>query len=71
MSEWQPIETAPKNSVRILVYSPKYKEQFVVRWMVNIDDNVGHWVIGRIETQTLIVRDAVYWMPLPKPPEVL
>ena len=69
-SQWQSIRSAPKDGTSILVYSPKYKEQFVVQWMLNIDDiGDAHWVIGCLDGQVLIVRDASHWKPLPQPPE--
>jgi hypothetical protein len=68
-SNWQPIETAPKDE-RILVYSPSYKECFVVFFAWSIDDMKDtQWVIAKGEDVTFVVRDPSHWMPLPTPPK--
>lgn len=61
---WQPIESAPKDK-RIIVHSPKYKEDFIVFWAINMDDGKGNWVICRGEKTTFIVRGASKWHHIP------
>ena len=69
MSKWQPIETAPDDR-RVIVYSPKYKEQFVAFLGTNPDDGEKRWVIARGEQVTFIVQDPTHWMDLhPNPNE--
>lgn len=65
MSEWQPIETAPRDGTRVLVYFARggtmglayYSESAVdgFNWFDDADDAAcGH---------------PTYWMPLPEPPK--
>lgn len=68
-SGWRDIESAPRDGKSILVYSPKYKEQFVVQWMICLDDDIGAWVLFRFDGQAIIIRDATHWMPLPEAPQ--
>lgn len=62
MSEWQPIETAPKDKW-ILVWCSNVKSCFVAMWNGEVEDFVG-------EAHDLYIDsiDATHWMPLPEPP---
>lgn len=67
MSEWQPIETAPKDGpfTEILVYSTKHEIYEIIGWVRY--DNGSCWLNG-----SEIEMDAshfTHWMPLPKPPK--
>jgi hypothetical protein len=64
MSEWQPIETAPKDETDILVYLrfPGIVEMFVVYW-----DGDG-WCYAHDRNGDPIVCNPLFWMPLPSPP---
>ena len=58
MSEWQPIETAPKDGTHILAYDHASNIPFVCLWT---GKNWNFWGTG----------DKLYpqgWMPLPKTP---
>ena len=58
--EWQPIETAVKNSKARLVWCAEHQNTYIVTWLE------GHgWLIfgGRLLTE-----DPSYWSELPKPP---
>ena len=71
MSEWQPIETAPKDGSSIIVCDSKigfvceacwwdswYSNKNNTGWMIaNCDEEYGHYI------------DATHWMPLPAPPK--
>jgi len=58
VSEWQPIETAPKDGTEVLIYDPSYpKNPMAVDWYCPHDDTPG-W----LGTPT-------HWMPLPAPPQ--
>lgn len=71
MSEWQPIETAPKGT-KVLVYSPDR--------CANCPPEAGgaitawhdgeYWCNGRLETGEIAVlkHAPTHWMPLPQPP---
>ena len=64
MSEWQPIETAPKNSTEILalcqpMYGTRYK--CLVRWREDFPGWVGSFGLKHV----------THWLPVPSfPPEV-
>lgn len=67
MSEWQPIETAPKDSTQILAYA--FNERFgnmfygVAEWATKKSaDTVAGWFWPYAIRPT-------HWMPLPTPPE--
>jgi hypothetical protein len=60
--DWQPIETAPKDGTRILLwvlsqYDPR---EAVGRW-----DSHGYWAIDYNDVPC----DPTHWMPLPAPPK--
>ena len=80
MSEWQPIETAPKDGTRVLLF-PQY---CVAHWEFG-DEN---WMIAPLDMSEMpveerfkgtfyciypevIYEDGVptHWMPLPEPPQ--
>lgn len=75
MSEWQPIETAPKHAKRLLLYFPIYKGFAVFgRWD---DDKYAktprpYWThdmvrgYGVHETRK---HQPTHWMPEPEPPK--
>ena len=66
--KWLPIDENTPRDRQILVYSPKYGEQFVVFWGVNPVDGDGKWVLAIGKDVTFIVSDAKFWKPLPAPP---
>ena len=61
MSEWESIETAPKDETRVLLYRKGWAENTGVgRWSTNGKQWVsvpGDWAWK-----------ATHWMPLPEPP---
>ena len=74
MSEWQPIETAPRDGQWILVYEYcKYEPSIhVVRWGVpQWSGGDKTWVTMAIgpNPDTYDADNASHWIPLPKPPE--
>ena len=61
-SEWQPIETAPKDMTRVLGY---VEESVVVMWWFSYSSHdYGCWETVDGESEV----DPTHWMPLPKPP---
>ena len=76
MSEWQPIETAPKDGTWILLCAPPEEHcrdawQMCVATWERLGYNSGpQWAYGANHEHSF--RDGVYgathWMPLPKPP---
>lgn len=61
MSEWQPIETAPKDGTRILVPYPLRSgyEVLIVKWNGCGWDSDSFWMLHE---------EPARWMPLPPPP---
>jgi len=73
MSEWQPIETAPKNATQVLIYSPERcanctpnsAGMHAAHW------EGGHWITGRLVKGGVTLEpnhEPTHWMPLPSPP---
>ncbi len=63
MSEWQPIETAPKDGTKILVWWRVSKVYGLVAWG-EYNDGSGEW-----QDEAGDVSGMTHWMPLPKAPE--
>jgi len=64
MSEWKPIETAPKDGeTRVLLGRTGFAEQQAVAWWSAISEA---WVTV-IGGHTFY--EATHWMPLPQPPK--
>lgn len=78
MSEWQPIETAPKDGTRILLHTrwdgdeitPDAFDEVQIGWWDDgnaLDDPASIWHRpARWELDK--VGDPIHWMPLPEPP---
>jgi hypothetical protein len=77
MSQWQPIETAPKDASRILIHLPadprtgREAKTCEAWWALEYEDGPGHWQTphgpgGR--GYTILPEAATHWMPLPAPP---
>ena len=64
MSEWQPIETAPKDCTQILGF--ENGDQAVIFWM-QLDVNVGRWAVACVHDDQGFY--PTHWMPLPPEPE--
>jgi len=65
MSEWQPIETAPRDGRDIQVYCKDTGEQFVAFWFSPRDC----WCYAKWRDGGIVVCKPTHWMPLPEPPE--
>lgn len=65
MPEWQPIETAPKDGTRILVW-PYWSDGTpeVVKW-VKMRRVPDRW---EVHGGTFLNSQPTHWMPLPDPP---
>lgn len=71
---WQPIETAPKDGTKILVWDQEYKEWEKVTWKENWEGSDFRyqfkwcvWLSGEDEVHT-VVENPTHWMPLPGDP---
>jgi hypothetical protein len=64
MSEWQLIETAPKDG-RFILATPCFgtsKTPYQIYWFTG---KKQHWLHGA----TKLTANPTHWMPLPQPPE--
>lgn len=63
MSEWQPIETAPKDGRDVLIVSDAYRDRVLVaRWYkYNGKEGFRDWDAD--------LHLPTHWMPLPEPPK--
>ena len=67
MTEWQPMETAPRDGTHVLVYSESHGIQkshyddFFKRWMIYQTAEYDN-EFGELEGVT-------HWQPLPEPPK--
>ena len=74
MSDWQPIETAPKDGTSILVHFAGLNPpaMVVVVWNQGWAGKPGslnaEW--GWDDGDSSVQRDATHWMPLPEPPVI-
>ena len=67
MSEWQPIETAPRDGRRVLVWvadACPARHAFASLWFFSTDGRLGGGADGFNGTGWNIT----HWMPLPVPP---
>ena len=84
MSDWQPIETAPRNGTPVLLWSPSVIDEILGRpiplsghWRER-ESSGGHKLNGRWQVaewdpvcdkfQTCEPLGFTHWMPLPEPP---
>lgn len=66
MSEWQPIETAPRDGTEVLIYCPP-GEHYEGMYTAAYDTLMGGcWTDNA--RRTLWPLPATHWMPLPSPP---
>lgn len=64
MSEWQPIETAPKDGTRVLLFRRGWAESVSVGWWGGLWETWN--VAGGITSEFV---HPTHWMPIPEPPE--
>lgn len=65
MSEWQPIETAPKDGRDILLWPTRWPRKKIDLGFWN--DGSGSWSLSTdIEYSP---QNPTHWMPLPEPPK--
>jgi hypothetical protein len=69
MSKWQPIETAPKDGMRVLFYTPGDDETgYLPSMQVSYIDKGGELPTYDVDQWHDGLRPT-HWMPLPEPPE--
>jgi hypothetical protein len=59
MSEWQPIETAPKNENPVLTYD-RYMGIKIAQYVLD-----NWWILSGEDSMVI---EPTHWMPLPSPP---
>lgn len=68
MSDWQPIDTAPKDGTRVLLYDRFCREpehaRFVGFWAQDARDSTWKWW----SCPGAFIRRPTHWHPLPEPP---
>jgi hypothetical protein len=65
--EWQPIETAPRDGTRVLVFDPhRFPRELICRWRGN-----SWWGDLTPSGRCIVWSDdaGCHWMPLPQPPK--
>jgi hypothetical protein len=68
MSNWQPIETAPKDGTDILIWNGSW--MVTVRWAPPYQ--YGYWDLvecGTHASDGFLTYDPTHWMPLPSKPQ--
>lgn len=65
MSEWQPIDTAPKDGTVLLLVPTRYAKWN--KWLPMAGKWIGFWVIFNADEAVQRV-EPTHWMPLPAPP---
>ena len=84
LSVWQPIETAPKDGTRILLYDPMtsgliyagcWDARFESNWNEEADDleYFGKWTAYEVQSwndEEYAALAPTHWMPLPTPPQI-
>lgn len=65
LSDWQAIESAPKDGSDVLVFCDDTREMFVAFW------NKKHkaWQYALWHDGTIVACAPAFWMPLPPPPK--
>ena len=67
MSEWQPIDTAPRDGTRVLLtiqYGVRQRLE-IGYWGRGLSRETGSWRFHRVHNDDR----PTHWMPLPAPPE--
>lgn len=66
MSEWQPIETAPRNGECVLVYDPSFVSRPVLEARMM---EQGGLYCDPTYYEWFSTTEATHWQPLPEPPK--
>ena len=70
MTDWQPIETAPKDNHARLVWCPQNQCIYCVAWEkgdAELGISEGWSIFGGMSVDYRLT--PTHWMPLPKPPQ--
>ncbi len=80
MGEWQPIETAPKDGARVILWTRTDITLFYCEYVETICEGehvigaqVGRWedasAYNEAGWRKELIGEPTHWMPLPEPPE--
>jgi hypothetical protein len=81
MTEWQPIETAPKDGTNILIattgnliragiYRSEVPSVCEAHWQNGwYEEKVSGWQLANCDEEYGCLTEATHWMPLPEPPK--
>src|SRR5260221_11455258 len=61
LTVWQPIETAPKDRTKVILYIPPYEYLYTGKYF-DKQWSIDQWHTGRGDNPT-------HWMPFPDPPQ--
>lgn len=61
---WLPIESAPKDGTKVMLYVGDFLECITASWFWDTSENIWKNTIGQWMVETHIT----HWMPLPQPP---
>jgi len=70
VTDWQPIETAPTDGRRIVVYVAGTGEQFVAFRGTSIEDGDSQWIFARGMDIAFIVQNPTHWREQFEPPKM-
>ena len=73
MSEWKPIETAPKDGTEFVAFCED-GDFWLIRWCPNDKEKNMGWKRGAFCAgidvgETVVIPCLTHWQPLPPPPE--
>lgn len=66
---WQPIETAPKDGTRVLLFTTHIPNDYYNESFIGVQ--IGRWDCGHMSDgwEFENIGEPTHWMPLPPPPE--
>lgn len=68
MSEWRPIETAPKDGTEIDVWCD-YGRETNAYWGTSEQNNREEWCVDNNDGWAWGIPLVTHWMPIPEPPK--
>ena len=76
MTTWQPIETAPKDGARVLLWTTTEGDAVLTEYLIDVGAEnpirtaqVGFYCDESGQWQLEVVGNPTHWMPLPDPPQ--
>lgn len=71
MSEWQLIETAPKDWTHVIVYDHASDNVCEAYYRAEADPQESCWYMANLDGgfEDAVLAEVTHWMPLPEPPK--